>query len=194
MTGVIGKMIKAGLVEMEEESGLFNTLDMELEQHLDQIEADNTDSEIRMDDGSVFVVAHNGMSEDMKEIDALYIIESEMLHRSAIIRVTWETATPKEPKDITIEFCTDVETFRKRRIEEARKFRGELADGDYCKRDMDMGLIKHRGYCTLEQPGGVADNLTSTLGRHAASVIAFMKGSDKYKAEDLSYDNSWGSW
>lgn len=190
--GTLGELIKEGIANMENDS-IFDTLDSDLEVHLDQIEKAN--AEVRLgEDGYVFVVAHNGMSEDMKEIDALYIIENEALKRSVIIRATWETATPKEPKDIAVEFCTDIKSLHKRRIEESRKFRGELADGDYCKRDMDMGLLRHGGHSAFDQPGGVADNLTSTLGRHAASVIAFIHGSDKYTEEDLSYDNSWGSW
>lgn len=169
---------------------ITSELDSELCDFLNQVEDDNQ----KPTEGSIYVAAHNGMSEDMKEIDALYVIENAHFERAVVIYVTWEVAHPKEPKNIEIDFEVDVNKYRKRRIEETRKFRRELACGDYCKKDMDMGLIKHRGYSELDREGGVVDVLTSTLGRHAASIIAFLQGSDTYQAVDLSYDDSWGSW
>lgn len=142
----------------------------------------------------VFIVAHNGMSENMQEIDALYIIESEYHNRSVHIHATWEVKTPKEPKDITVEYLTDKEMFRKLRIEKARKFRSNLADGDYCKRDMDMGLVRLRGHQHLWQCAGVMEVINSTLGRNAAVIASFLEGNETYASDDLTYDNSWGSW
>lgn len=161
---IIGDLIKRGLDAIEEEGS---------------------------PDNDVFVVAHNGMSEDMQEIDALYIIESDLKQRSAIIHVTWETKSPKEPKEITVEYLKDVQRYKTRRKEVVRRFRENLADGDYCKRDMEMGMIRLRGD---QQLYGVAEVINGTLGRNAAIVLAFLEGGEDYASTDLTYDNSWGTW
>lgn len=174
-------------LERELESPELND---ELASFLGEVEANNE----MADEGIVLVVAHNGMSENMQEIDALYIIESKSNNRAVHIRVTWEVKTPRNPKDIVVEYLTDSNTFKKLRMDATRKFRDNLADGDYCKRDMDMGLVRLRGRQQLRKTGGVAENLTGTLGRNAAAIISFLEGGDSYLNDDLTYDNSWGSW
>ena len=185
--------------EIEETEAFLRELeasleDPELNGELDSFLEEVNENNLAIDEGAIFVVAHNGLSEDMQEIDALYIIESKPNDRAVHIRVTWEVKNPKEPKDIAVEYLVDANVFEKLRWDVSRKFRQNLADGDYCKRDTDMGLVRLRGNQYLHQCGGVAENLVGTLGRNAASIISFLEGDESYADTDLTYDNSWGSW
>lgn len=176
--------------DADETEAFIRELDLELEIEVDEVEADEPTQ--HEDAADTFVVAHNGMSEDMQEVDALYIIETA--NRAAHIHVTWDVSAPKTPKLIQIEYLTDDDSIKRRRIESVRKFRGDLASGDYCKRDMELGLVRLRGWQKLHAPGGVVENIYGTLGRHAAAIVSFLEGGDMYLQHDLSYDNSWGTW
>lgn len=162
----------------------------ELESFLTAIEENNSE----LEDHSVFVTAHNGMAENMQEIDALYVIESDLRDRAVHIHVTWELISPKRPKEIKVDYLTDGNLFKRLRLQVVQKFLDNIADGDYCKRNVEMGLIRLRGWSQLHAVSGVSEVLNATLGRDAMVIISFLEGNEFYKDDDLTYENAWGSW
>lgn len=206
-TRIIGNLIKEGLAleekmeKMEELEGLFKHLD-ELETaeapkgtSIEGLRYQDTESGIDVPEeykNSVLTIAHNAMTADMKEIQLFAFIEATQRDRAVIIHATWSLSAPKEPSKIVIDYLLDFNEFKNRRIQASREFRNR--EGQYCKRDFDLGLIRATGHSQLHKPGGVADIVYGTFGRNALSIIGFLQGYDKYKAQDLTYNNEWGAW
>lgn len=148
-----------------------------------------------VNDTAVRLSMHNGMTSDMKLIEAVIHIESINLNRHVLINVAWETANPKEPSSINIQYEIGANQELKLLIKDAlNEFSKKTSSSDYCKRDFDMGLARYKGMQALEGDSGLGAAVYAALGRNAEAIVDFLAGGEKYKKIDLTYENKWGAW
>lgn len=146
------------------------------------------------DHTALFVAYFNGMTDDLKEIHAGMTIQATKSLRSVFIDVTWATSNGKEPKAINILYSTDEDGFMNFNQGEMIEFRKKVMNGEYCKRDFDMGLSHYKGNQWLETANGLGEAMYACLGRNAHFIVDFLQGGEKYKEVDLTYNNQWGAW
>ena len=143
---------------------------------------------------ALFVAHFNGMTDDLKEIHAGIAIQATKSLRSVFVDVTWATSNGKEPKAINILYSTDEDGFMNFNQGEMIEFRKKLMNGEYCKRNFDMGLSRYEGNQWLETANGMGEAMYACLGRNAHFIVDFLQGGEKYKEVDLTYNNQWGAW
>lgn len=151
---------------------------------------------IEDEEDDLYVTASSGMKDDMQSIDAIIGIESVKGDRHVLIVVTWKANNLKEPSSIHVQYepCSQHQ-FRNILNDAILNFGDKLNEGGYCRRDLELGLLRYKGFQNLSNPRrNFKEAILTTLGRHAHIIVDFLNGGDDYKKLDLTYSNLWGAW